>query len=52
MFQHSINEFIDKLGWIAGIQVGSNPSSLMSNHPYAFSGSNGGGHHHHSVLPV
>jgi len=51
MFQHSINEFIDKLGWIAGIQVGTNPS-LTSNHSYPFSGSNGGAHHHHSVLPV
>jgi hypothetical protein len=51
MFQHSINEFIDKLGWIAGIQVGTNPS-LTSNHSYSFSGSNGGAHHHHSVLPV
>ncbi|RIA82131.1 Cut8 six-helix bundle-domain-containing protein [Glomus cerebriforme] len=48
MFEHAINEFIDKLGWIAGIQVGSNPA-LMSNHSYSFSGNNG---HHHSVLPV
>jgi len=52
MFQHAINEFIDKLGWIAGIQVGSNPSSLISNRPYSFSSGSNGGHHHHSVLPV
>jgi len=51
MFQHAINEFIDKLGWIAGIQVGSN--ALTSNHSYSFSsGTNGGHHHHYSVLPV
>jgi hypothetical protein len=54
IFQHAINEFIDKLGWIAGIQVGSNPpsSSLMSNHSYSFSSGSNGGHHHHSALPV
>lgn len=50
MFQQAVNEFIDKLGWIAGIQVGSN--SLMSNHSYSLSTGNNGGHHQYSVLPV